>query len=385
MLGYISSTRKKSCRQCVKAKRRCDLGFPCCRRCFTKSLDCAYPNASVREAEVVIRQTTPDLAPVTNTTALGPPEPPPAPSSIDPILLQSPDATSSPESDKSCENTQAQPCGEHCYEPRVPKQLLPQLWAPSYLNREQVLFSVSAMWNFVPALAHAGHNAFIHEKLYRDHQPPAYQDSCSLSALYLAKTKQNIPILTKSIDSKIAALVAASPTWTLTEHLAAVQALIIYQVIRLFDADLAQQPRAAGQNRLLENWTARLWKRFLREPPATASFATPFAAWVFAESVRRTVLMSVFLRGGWSCVTRDGVCDQVPLLARLPLSRDDSLWSTDEELFAAQHRCMGECLVAYGDYGLEWKPGRDDPKQLSDYQRLLLVPCRGGDDPRLLI
>ena len=61
MLGYISSTRKKSCQACVKAKRRCDLGYPICKRCLTKGLHCKYPNASVRHEEVIVRQATPDL------------------------------------------------------------------------------------------------------------------------------------------------------------------------------------------------------------------------------------------------------------------------------------------------------------------------------------
>src|SRR5688572_28731509 len=73
MLGYISSTRKKSCYACVKAKRRCDLGYPFCKRCGIKGYDCKYPNATPRDssrasgdvpAEVVIRQTTPDIAPL---------------------------------------------------------------------------------------------------------------------------------------------------------------------------------------------------------------------------------------------------------------------------------------------------------------------------------
>lgn len=34
--------RRKSCGECVKAKRRCDLLTPKCTRCFQKTLDCRY-------------------------------------------------------------------------------------------------------------------------------------------------------------------------------------------------------------------------------------------------------------------------------------------------------------------------------------------------------
>ncbi|KAJ5773679.1 hypothetical protein N7457_008575 [Penicillium paradoxum] len=38
------STRKKSCRKCVQAKARCDLGNPKCKRCTVRSIICEYPS-----------------------------------------------------------------------------------------------------------------------------------------------------------------------------------------------------------------------------------------------------------------------------------------------------------------------------------------------------
>ncbi|KAF2254903.1 hypothetical protein BU26DRAFT_559551 [Trematosphaeria pertusa] len=375
MLGYISSTRKKSCRQCVKSKRRCDLGFPCCKRCFTKGLDCAYPNASVREAEVVIRQATPEFAPLVGSeVTLGPAEPPSR--DVDLALLQS-EGSSSPESEPGPLRLSHRTCRE----PRICKELMTHLWCPCYLTEAQVMFLCGRMCAMVPTLAYSGHTPFIHEALYRNSQPTAYQDSCSLSALYLAKTERNRSILTTSIDDKIAALVASSHGWSLTDHLAAVQALIIYQIIRLFDPDLGAQAQADRQNRLLEVWTAHLWKRSFNEP---ASFKTCYDAWVFYESIRRTVLMSVFLRGGWSCVNQGGLCDQVPVLARLPLTKDGSLWECDSAAWEQRGPCDKgvDCLIAYGDLSLGWKPGTD-PEQLTGFQRMLLAACRGRDDPSL--
>ena len=34
--------RRKSCSECAKAKRRCDLGNPTCSRCTKQNLDCVY-------------------------------------------------------------------------------------------------------------------------------------------------------------------------------------------------------------------------------------------------------------------------------------------------------------------------------------------------------
>jgi hypothetical protein len=396
MLGYISSTRKKSCKQCVKAKRRCDLGYPCCKRCFSKSLDCAYPNASVREAEVVLRQRTPDLAPlaqVGDNDLLGLQ---PAGCDFDSAMLQvsmsDSNSSSSPESwsdvvgdwekEQDIRDKQAM-FWTRSQEPAVSRQMLPKIWAPAWLNEEQILFMVSRLRSFVPTLAFTGANTFVHSALYKSHQPTAFQDSISLSALYLAKTKQNAPILIKSINEKINGLTANANSWSLQEHLAAVQALIVYQIIRLFDRDLGQAAAAARQNRLLELWTAQLWKRSFAEPIA---FAKPWEAWVFYESLRRTVMISVFMRGGWAALTQDGLCDQVPVLARLPLSKGDGFWDIKEEEF--ERRIAGvdgrDQLIAYGDFSLSYKPG-SDIGGLTEFQRLLLAPCRGQLDPRLYL
>ncbi|KAF2787833.1 hypothetical protein K505DRAFT_256858 [Melanomma pulvis-pyrius CBS 109.77] len=375
MLGYISSTRKKSCHSCVKSKRRCDLGYPCCRRCLSKGINCTYPNASVNEAKVMIRHTTPDLIPVADNIVGGATDILQSTSSIDPAILLS-DSSSSPDS------FQGELCRSTTYaEPRICEALLPQAWEPIILEEGQIRFIVNKLCSFIPSMAFSGNTPFMHAALYQEYQPPAYQDSCSLSALYLMKTDKNVPILSNSINSKISTLLASSNTWTLSEHLAAVQALIIYQIIRLFDPDLHLQAPAEKHNHLLELWTAHLWKRAFNEPNA---YPTCYQSWIFYESLRRTVLISVFLRGAWSAVTKNGQCDQVPILARLPLSKDQRLWDADVVEWTDRLPCSNQCLHAYEDLSSSWKPG-GPVSQLSEFERLLLAACRGREDPGLLV
>jgi hypothetical protein len=327
----------------------------------------------------MIRHTTPDLVPLSNTlvdasgtTSLSQS---PISSTIDPTLLQS-DSSSSPDSFESeCSRSGA------CVEPRLYSSLLPQVWEPVILGSDQVMFMVNKLCSFTSSLAFSGHTPFMHESLYREHQPSAYQDSCSLSALYLVKTDKNVRILCNSIDNKISALVARSNVWTLSEHLAAVQALIIYQIIRLFDPDLRVQETAEKQNHLLEVWAAHLWKRAFNEP---TPFDACYKSWIFYESLRRTVLMSVFLRGTWGALTKNGLCEQVPILSRLPLSRDGRLWDCDVVEWNDRRPCETQCLQAYRDLSNSWTPGgRVD--ELTEFERLLLAACRGADDPGLLV
>ncbi|KAF2021972.1 hypothetical protein BU24DRAFT_340220 [Aaosphaeria arxii CBS 175.79] len=403
MLGYISSTRKKSCLACVKSKRRCDLGYPSCKRCSTKHLDCTYPNAAARQHQhqqvgVVVRQTTPDIVPVDedkndfNQNTI--------PVSKDQTESIIPDAQFTPEiraldpswlqSTSGASSSRETPFQDDLnlsldLPPRLSETLLPQIrqiWEPTILSQSQVLFVVDKICAYIPSLALSGATPFIHERMYQGWQPQAYQDSCTIAALHMVKTPQNKAILTKTIDCKISALIASANTWTLAEHLAAVQALIVYQIIRLFDPDLDLQRLADRQNILLAIWSAHLWKRYFNELDPTDNC---YDSWIFQESLRRTVLMSVFLRGIWCSFTKGGYCDQVPILAKLPVTRDGVLWSSDSEQWKERRPCTteGGKLISYGDLSEGWSVDQE-PEKLPEWERVLLVACRGAADARLL-
>jgi hypothetical protein len=407
MLGYISSTRKKSCYDCVKSKRRCDLGYPFCKRCSIKGYDCKYPNATPREgrasgvvpAKVVIRQATPDLAPPPSSI-------PPVDSVVssstdiafinfcitnaasDPLLFPTSDSSGSSSSFESFDDFEIH--NDWTVEkprvmPRPPltRMLLPPVVANAFLNEAQTLFFLRNFSSFVPDMAQSGSTTFLHKSLYQTNEPEAYQDCVAISALYLTRNPQNHRILTNSISSKIHKMTCESASWTLPQHLAAVQALIIYQVIRLYDPDLNLQQQAESHNALLETWSDRLWKRSFNEPH---SFKSDYASWVFHESLRRTIIMAVFVRCGWSCLTQGGLADQVPLLARLPLTKDLEAWNCEAEEWEVRPVGFleeGCSLTSYGDMALEWSLERR-VEELDVFGRLLMAACRGGYDPRLL-
>jgi hypothetical protein len=249
-----------------------------------------------------------------------------------------------------------------------------QLWQPVFLNNIQVNYLVDQLSAFVRSLAYAGSTPFMHEALYQDWQPSAYQDACALSAMYLMKTPKNKNTIIRTISSKISSLLSSSVLWSLAENLAAVQALIIYQVMRLFDGDLNQRPLADQHNALLAKWTDELWTRSFNEPQ---SFQTPHQCWIFHESLRRTVMISVFLRGAWSCVKTGGLCDQVGVLERLPVTHNARLWDLEEDMWTQEMtgiRC-NETMIPYNEYSYGWDvSGSGD---LGEYERLLLVACRG--------
>jgi hypothetical protein len=412
MLGYISSTRKKSCFACVKSKRRCDLGFPYCKRCFVKGLDCTYPNATPRDTnnqrsgaavgEVVLRQTTPDISlPVTSGDPISSTEFTFVDANItdfniDPFLgisSSSSGSSSSPEQlpqdllfqDDWRVEPRVEPRVKNDWSVEVPQLLptsmfvAPNVEPQAYLNRDQVSYVIAGLLAFPASMAYAGSTFFIHRNLYDAHEPSAYQDCVALSALYMTKTARNRGILSNSIGQKVSGLISQSATWTLIEHLAAVQALIVYQVIRLFDPDLNLQTAAQKDNAYLELWSAHLWKRSFNEPQ---SFPTPHARYAFQESLRRTVLMSVFVRCGWSTLTKGGLAEQVPILRRLPLAKNLGAWKCEPEAWLLEDE---EELMLYGDWSTSYIVSGRTIEELDPFGRLLIGACKGKEDPRLLV
>jgi hypothetical protein len=410
MLGYISSTRRKSCTCCVKAKRRCDLGYPFCKRCFVKGLNCSYPNAAratVRNVEVVIRQTTPDITPPDISVACSANDYIPTTQidvidvNIDPVFLQSGSSSdsgsSSPEAwQKELEWKNAwfqdevsKPRYDVAPAMQICRPLIPDVVVPVQLNEQQVMVVTEGLRTIIANMAYSGTTHFLHQNLYPNYQqqPQAYQDCVAMSALYMGRNARNERILLNSINTKISALIRQSANWSLTEHLAAVQALIIYQIMRLFDPSLNAQEQAVRHNPLLERWSATLWKRFFSETPI---FPDAYSSWVFTESVRRTILVSVFTRCGWNAFTKGGLASQVHILARLPLTKDMGKWNRgpgdsgyrlgwQEKLLSEE-----EGLVSYGDMAQDWRHDKD-VGALCGFGKLLLAPCRGKDDPRLLL
>ena len=372
-MHHISATRKKSCAACVKSRRRCDLRLPSCKRCQAKKLACTYPptDARTRDKEKAAR---PDL-PV-QVSALDKPAQIQLHhhnTNLDPRLADFSNLG------EACRNLQGTchlslPLNYCIPAPCIGNGPGQHGSAPSFLNNQQVQYITDALRAFVPSLAHTGSTQFVHQSLWDLYQPEAYQDSVAIASLYL---------LTNMIVSKITDLISNSSTWTLLEHLAAVQALIIYQIIRLFDPHLNQQTQAEETNAVLQLWAARLWKRSFNDPPV---FTNDYDAWVFEESLRRTMLISVFTRCAWGCMTKEGLVDEAPVLARLPLTRDLDAWErTSKDSTERSLPISGEqqTLVAYGDFSQSWT-GDYKVEQLDPFTKLLLAACRGADDPRLL-
>jgi hypothetical protein len=114
------------------------------------------------------------------------------------------------------------------------------------------------------------HCPFLHRQLYSESGlPPCLQDAFAAVALYESKNDKNEEVLFRIIEEKANKLLnepsfvadsgeGAPSSFRTVELLARVQALFIYQFIRLFDGDIRQRAQAEALIPTLKGWTNNL-------------------------------------------------------------------------------------------------------------------------------
>jgi hypothetical protein len=166
--------------------------------------------------------------------------------------------------------------------------------------------------------------AFIHQRLYHGQLPRCIQDAYSACAVYFAKNAANEGMTFRIIEDKVGQLLQnqrAEPSMSMLgvfEHLTHVQALLVYQIIRLFDGDIRQRALAEQQIPTLHRWTKDMWDCGLVSGSKIAlnsgamvetheDVDSTWREWILAESVRRTwlaanITQSVYLtlKQGWA-------------------------------------------------------------------------------------
>jgi hypothetical protein len=243
-----------------------------------------------------------------------------------------------------------------------------------HISDEQLDFCVGQFKESITALVQQSQNAFIHCSSYRDSLPSFYQDLLGTSALYLSKSPQTQALVFQILDRKVSALINHFnvPSWPIDEGLLGVQALVVYQIIRLFDGSI--RPRAAAEHDFmhLQAWTGNLQQTYQASQHACSS--SPYKRWIYLESVRRTIMMSVLLQGLYGQL-RDGACALVPLLAGLPMSMSASLWKMPEiQWWKSQGRENPFIILTYSEFVDEWNEGR--VVDVDGFESMLLVACR---------
>lgn len=259
-------TRQKSCVLCASAKRRCDLRSPKCSRCQAKGWNCEYKSA-----------------------------PPPSGSRLEPSSSEPHDFNRTREVP---DMLQAEPEPNHlplnAYStPQFSELSLINADTPidesffnsydarltSYprvgvMDRDRIKFLVSQLKSYTAKLFQTSRTPFIHPHLLSLSIHPVLQDAISASVLYASKNQHNEAMVWEIISSKASTLLReAQNSWSLSMHLACVQALIIFQIIRIFDGDIRQRSDAEMTESTLVEWTSSLSARtnIVTSPPTDSA------------------------------------------------------------------------------------------------------------------
>ncbi|KAG8164221.1 hypothetical protein KVR01_006139 [Diaporthe batatas] len=339
----VLGSRQKNCNSCVQMKRRCDRRTPVCTRCAERKVPCVYGNAKAshrtgnqgRQSHSHIEALhfdSPDVSLFDIDTpfeigcldSLTVPTRPDSPghasqtipnafvgedASIDAFMdfvvdenphppqrwlvpanenltIERP-GTPADEEIMTSYQKMASFCDDvkpwHLYDPKSPLH--------STVNRVKAFTKDMATQNCAP---------FLHRYLYRIQTPQAILTCFTTCVLYDNRTPANTAMVMRALYGNVRELLDSEigrTTVTPTERLARTQALFIYQVIRLFDENITLRSQAEKDMPVLQGWLAELCKirdnlGNLETDTARHQNSVEWERWIFAESVRRTIVMA---------------------------------------------------------------------------------------------
>ena len=225
-----------------------------------------------------------------------------------------------------------------------------------------------------------GKAPFIHPRLYTTTgMPRPLQDAYAACAIYSTKTDQNEFVAFTVIESKANDILHSpeQPDWTTMDLLAAVQALLIYQFIRLLDGDIRQRASAEKAEKTLQAWTEQLKATTAEAQAYTTSTAPSWQSWALGESIRRTITMSFFLRGAYS-LKKEGFCTFGDDVSANSFTAQRRLWEARSPL---------EWERIKQAYNPHWVPKMDFDRviqestreELDDFGVVLMTTYKGQD------
>jgi hypothetical protein len=358
------ASRRKSCGECVKGKRKCGMQRPQCQRCQKKNIDCSYPshnNPSINDINI------PELDFPWLDDLMRDPGVMPWAGGLQPQLAAS--------SLSSTETIEVQP------QP-VPEYLLGvgnEQPTRSTLARSEVEAAVHRFKSWPEKWLKEGKAPFIHPRLYVSSMPGPLQDAYAACAIYSTKTPENDFIAFSVIEAKANELLRSpnQASWTPLDLLAAVQALLIFQFIRLFDGDIRQRALAENAGPMLESWTIQLRARTEQEQTFDTTTAPSWRSWIFGESVRRTITMSFMLLGVYAMV-KQGFCTLADQVSANSFTANKVLWDAASALEWDRTRQTSNPLWVPKmkfDSLLQEASG----PELDDFAMIMLITCKGQD------
>ena len=241
------------------------------------------------------------------------------------------------------------------------------------ISQDRVDFCITQLKGCLPSFVLANRTLFLHPLSNEGSIPPIYQDALSICSLYLHRTSDNQKVVFQMLDDKVDSLVSNSSRFSYRpeNNLIELQVLLLYQIIRIFDGDARQRANAERQFDLLDAWTMRLHRSYFEAEQSRPSYSSS-RHWILLESIRRTVMMSIFLRDMHGAM-KNNTLALVPLRCTIPVSYNSELWNKTDVAETDYVRPPPH-LVSYSEFTSAWNAG--GITCLDDYDKTLLVACR---------
>jgi hypothetical protein len=313
-----SVSLRRSCKACVKGKRRCDLSLPSCSRCADRRIVCEYTNI-------------------------------PLPAGAESVT--------------SHRHKQVKKYS-HINMAHIRPFLHVEILKTH--DRATVRFLIDRMRGFPVAFAQYKMTLFIHPHLY----DPSLEDIHTICSLYRGPEHSPNKLLVASLRQKSAEIYRQTRQLTSFETLlACVQTLVLIQCMLVFDRD---EENAESTNSLLAGLARRLWAQAPMQLPHEMS---PRRAWLFAESVRRTIIVSYVLCSVHS-LQKQNYSIRTPFVEALPFDDRTFLWDAPSEQSWQEGTSRRPIsMVSLREYSdMLASSGADE---VTEFGSLVLAACKG--------
>jgi hypothetical protein len=396
----MAPPHRTSCLACVKSKRRCDVGLPRCKRCTTKGLTCDYAG-NTRKAPTGTSVRNQDQIDASQTGQEGL-----ADESHDVLNEMGQDVTAfvDPTWLASAPSTQANHPLNLSTFPSEDQWLSDSndITIDGYVNtslpifepgddyvtmgaiyEQRVRFACCQFKTYPEIFYTRRQNPFIHKHLYTEHLPPVISDALSACALYSRKNSENELFVFGDISRKAKDLAEMQrPFLSPVDLLASTQALLLYQIMRLFDGDIRQRADAESHETILISWTEQLLAHVLLtvDPEALSQDSISISSWndwIFEESCQRTILMSFMLQGVYS-FRKFGFDTVTGKVNKLCFTAQAALWNARSEYYwreASKEKPHFKLTVGEWDSAIEGAK----PEDLDELGIMIQATFKGMD------
>ncbi|KAE8156389.1 hypothetical protein BDV40DRAFT_293561 [Aspergillus tamarii] len=215
---------------------------------------------------------------------------------------------------------------------------------------------------------------FIHPDLCQNHEASTvFQNAQSLCKLHAqASQEDNTTALNPLLQQHCAELLRKSgrPA-SFQELLAIIQSLLILQCLLILDERTDDGPYSETVSTMLSNVGRRLWQQ---APIHLSHTLSPRDAWLFAESVRRTIIVAFMLRSVYSLLKRN-YSVRTPFVDSLPFDVRTPLWDADHEAWNNATPASLENMVSLQQYSTLLESGA--VHGISPFSALILAACKG--------